>query len=722
MSGPGGTRPAAAAVAVAWARFQPRAVELARELGGEACFVVGSGPAPLRYALAAVRTWRLLSRRRPRLVLAVTPPVFAPLVAWAWCVRHRAGLVVDCHPPGSFDAARWAWARPLHRFLLRRCRLALVHTRPNQALLEGWRVRALLLPDDVPAASEPEAGGGEDTVLVAGSLDGNEPVAEVLAAAALLPDVRFTLTGDLRRLARRTVAGAPPNVRFTGCLPYPEFLAAVAGAAVVAVFTNDPCVHTPRAAFEAVGAGRPLVLIDFPGPRALFGSAAVLTPPEPSAMAAAVRRALVERRVLAERSRALAERLRAWRRRAMDAARVALEASAPPAGRVLVLTQHSLKRHAIVGRNVDELLRRGFDVDVICTEGPAGPAGDRTGGRGRLRVFVLSIPHRRGRLAGYVLEYASFFVGALALASALGLRARYALVQADNLPDSLVFAAVVPRLRRARIVLNLFELTPEMVDAGVRGRQGLAVGRVVRWVEAAAVRWADRVIVVSEACRDAVRSRGAPDGKLAIVLNTTSWAGPPAPADEAASGELVTHGTLVERYGTHLILEALATPPLAGARLRVIGTGEQLPRLVDLAYELEVADRVLFTGHLAWGETLAQVRRAAIGIVAVLDDGYGHLLLPTKLLEYARLGVPAVCPRLAAVEDYFPPGSVAYFRAGDATDLAAQVERLLADPEAARVQAARAREVADALSWERMRNRYAGALGLAEPAGSPAGS
>jgi len=715
-------RQGAGVVAVAWARFQPRTLQLARELEGDACFVDCSGPAPLRYAVAAARTWRLLSRLRPRLVLAVSPPVFAPLVAWLWCGLHGAAVIVDCHPPGCFDSERWAWAVPLHRFLLRRCRLALVHTWPNQALVESWGAPVLLLPDDVPEApAAPDAGAG-DGVVVAGSFDGNEPVAEVLAAAALLPDVRFTLTGDAARLPRGIVAEAPPNVAFTGYLAYPEFLATVAAAGVVAVFTNDPGAHTPRAAFEAVGAGRPLVLLDLAGQRATFGAAAVFTAPEPSAMAAAVRRALAERPALAERSRMLAARLRSCRRRGMDAVRSALAARGACAGRVLVLTQHSLQRHGIVMRNVDELVGRGHDVDVICTEAPAGRS--RRVGEGRLRVFAIPIPHRRGGLAGYVLEYGAFFAAALALTSVLGLRSRYALVQADNLPDSLVFAAVVPRLRRARVVLNLFELTPEMVDAGLRGRSHRTVAPLVRWVEAAAVRWSDRVIVVSEACRAALRSRGAPDGKLAIVLNTTSWAGPAASAegDEAPGGYVVTHGTLVERYGTHLILEALALLPVAEARLRVIGTGEQLPLLVDLAYELEIADRVLFTGHLTWGETLAQVRRAAIGVVAVLDDGYGHLLLPTKLLEYARLGVPAVCPRLEAVEAYFPPSSVAYFRAGDAADLAGQVERLLADPERARAQASRAREVVDALSWERMRERYVGALGLAEPLGSPIGS
>jgi glycosyltransferase involved in cell wall biosynthesis len=695
---------------VAWARFQPRSAELARELGGEVRFVAGSGPAPLRYAAAAARTWGHLRVLRPRLVLAVTPPVFAPLVAWLWCLLHGAELVVDCHAPGSFDARRWRWARPLHRVLLRRCRMALVHTRPNEALLVGWRAPVLLLTDDVPEVPTPPAAGGGH-VLVAGSFDGNEPVATALAAAALLPHLRFAFTGDPALLPAGVVASAPPNVTFTGYLPYAEFLAAVAAASAVAVFTDDADVHTPRAAFEAAGAGRPLVLLDFPGARGTFGSAAVFARREPRAMAAAIDRAVAEGEALAGRSRALAGRLRERRAEGLAELRAALSPPPAPGGRVLVLTQHSLERHCIARRNVDELLRRGYDVDVVCTEGLIG-APPATAGR--LRTFVVPIAHRRGGLARYVLEYAAFFAVAAVLVSWLGLRGRYVLVQSDNLPDSLVFASVVPRLRGARVVFNMFELTPEMIDAGVRGRLRPLAAGLARWTEARAVRWADRVIVVSEACRAALANRGAPADKLAIVVNTTSWIGLPEAADGWRRGYLVTHGTLVERYGTHLILEALARLP-ADVRLRVVGTGEQLPALMDLAHALGIDGRVQFTGQLSWGEALAQVRGAALGIVAVLEDGYGQLLLPTKLLEYARLGVPVVCPRLAAIEAYFPPGAVAYFPPGDAARLAAQVERLLGDPELARAHARRAREVVDTLSWERMRDRYIEALGLAGP-------
>jgi glycosyltransferase involved in cell wall biosynthesis len=321
----------------------------------------------------------------------------------------------------------------------------------------------------------------------------------------------------------------------------------------------------------------------------------------------------------------------------------------------------------------------------------------------------------------YGLEYGAFFAAAFGLAAWLGLRRRYDAVQVDNLPDSLVFAAAVPRLRGARVVLTLYELTPEMVAARFPGRPGSLLVGLARLVEAAAIRWADHVLVVSRPCLDALGARGVPDERMSVVLNTTPWSGPrpaPAPGRDRAP-VIVTHTTLVERYGVHVAIRALSLlrPDWPGLSLRVVGEGEQRPALVRLVAELGLRDAVVFTGRLPWAKTLAEVSRARLGLVPILADGYGELLLPTKLLECAWLGVPVACSRLPAVEAYFPPGALAYARPGDPADLAAAIDGLLRDPAAAERQAARASEIAQELAWERVRDAYLAALGLGAAAG-----
>jgi len=310
-------------LAVAWTRFQPRTVAIAAALGGEARFLddrlTGSSIAarPLAYVSKAWRLWRMLAREQPQSVLVITPPVFAPLVAWAWCRVHRRRLIVDCHT-GAFHSNRWAWARPIHRRVLRHATAVLLHTEELEELVRGWGAPAMLVPDDLPEAADaaPQLRHEGDCVLVAGSLDANEPVAVAVEAARLQPDVRFRFTGDTRHVAPQIVEQAPANVTFTGYLEYAAFLGEMLVADVVAVFSTDPRIMN-RAAFEAVGLGRPLVLSDLPALKSRFGDGPLMCANDPKAMADAVLEALRQRDELAARSVALQTRLKAQRAQAI---------------------------------------------------------------------------------------------------------------------------------------------------------------------------------------------------------------------------------------------------------------------------------------------------------------------------------------------------------------------------------------------------------------------
>ncbi len=306
---------------LAWSPFQPRTRELARALGGQPEFITLNATGsrlrlPLRYLRDAAATWRALSRNDPPMVVVISPPIFAPLVAWLWCRRHRRPLVIDCHT--NAFSGRWKWTRSLHRLLGRRAAAVSVHTDKHFEEVAEWGVPALLLPDDLPGAelAGEAAPADRPVVLVAGSLDSEEPVREAIAAASLVPEAEFRFTGETSRQPAEAIAAAPANAVFTGWIAYDRFLGEMRAAAVVAAFSTDPHVMN-RAAFEAVGLEKPLVLTDYQGLRDRFGEAALYTPNRPEAMAAAIRDALRRRAELGAASAAAGRRLRAQRQAAM---------------------------------------------------------------------------------------------------------------------------------------------------------------------------------------------------------------------------------------------------------------------------------------------------------------------------------------------------------------------------------------------------------------------
>jgi glycosyltransferase involved in cell wall biosynthesis len=711
-------------VALSWRDVQPRASGLAASLDGEAVFIQEAGwlgthhvLLPLRYLADAIRTWSQLSRRRPRVVLAATPPVFAPLVAWLWCWWHRAALVMDCHVPGTFDSRRWAWTRPLHRFLARRAVAVLVHARQNEALVKSWGAAALLLLDDIPDVNGvlPAIRTSRPRVIVAGSCDPSEPVGAAVAAAALIPEVEVHITGDANRLAPSLRSNAPANVLFTGYLPYPRFLGALATADVVVVLTEDGHTELPRAAAEAVGLGRPLVLSDVAGLHVNFDGATLFCPnDDPGGVAQTLRRALAEGDLLALRSQRLAAEFRA--RRAEGIARLksmlAEYLQPAPRRRVLMISQHPYPANPLVQRNVQYLLSQGLEVDLVTMVSSNFPTWD-PGRPPGLHVYRIRLNHRRSPAFWYLVEYLVFFLRALPVVCALGLRHKYAVVQVDNLPDTLVFTAFVPRWRGARVVLVVFDHMPELLAARLGVGDAHLLVRVSRVSEKVAHAWADHIISVSEACRALLLRHGVNPNKVSVLPNSRPPS--PGPAWHPDSPPVVLALTsLLERYGVHVLIQATAILREAwpDVIVRIIGQGEFKPQLIELATRLGVLGQVDFRDFLPWQEAMAEARRATLGVVPLIADGYTELMLPTKLLDYVEQGLPAICARLPTIQAYFPEGTVSYFTPGDAAALAAQIDRLLRHPGEAGEQAIRAKEAMRPISWEAIRTHYLETLGL----------
>ena len=385
------------------------------------------------------------------------------------------------------------------------------------------------------------------------------------------------------------------------------------------------------------------------------------------------------------------------------------------AQRVLILSEHPYPDHATVRRNVAHLIASGVTVDLVCLHGRHRASANAQDAPA-LHLHQLRMTHKRSGAIRYLQEYLGFWLWSFAVTFGLSLRYSYVAVLADNPPDFLIFVSLIARLRGARVVLEMFELVPELTMARMKMPREHGVVRALHAAEWLSVRYADAVIAVSRQCRDALVARGVDGRKVWVVPNTI-----PAPPPNEASPEdgtdpfIVTHCSLVERYGVQVAIRAMGVlrDRRPGLTLHVLGDGEYRDQLVALTEDLGLQHRVLFRGFLPWAEAISEIRRAQVGIVAVIADGYGELLLPTKLLEYADNQVPVACARLPTIADNFPADCLAYFEPGDSRGLAEAIERLLSDAPGALAQARRAKAVVNGLSWDSLAPRFMDALGIA---------
>ena len=312
---------------IVWYDHSRRAETLAAELGVQVYFLYelrlkGRWLTPLRYLVQGWKTWQLLERERPEVVLVQSPPIFAPLVVTLWCIvqgkirhaAHQVSYAIDCHP-STFFSRRWRWALPLLRILSGRAAVTLSSNMEGENILQSWKVTGFFIADGIPSLRPPVGtigSEGEARVAVIGTFADVEPIAEVFAAARFLPQVIFYLTGDQKRASAKLLAQKPENVILTGFLRGGTFTALLKNVQGVVILTTESG-DLSCAAYEAVAMAKPAVVSDCSENKRWFTRGFVYVNNTPEAIAAGINKMLNEQvmlvpEVIALRSELLAKR------------------------------------------------------------------------------------------------------------------------------------------------------------------------------------------------------------------------------------------------------------------------------------------------------------------------------------------------------------------------------------------------------------------------------
>jgi glycosyltransferase involved in cell wall biosynthesis len=173
---------------------------------------------------------------------------------------------------------------------------------------------------------------------------------------------------------------------------------------------------------------------------------------------------------------------------------------------------------------------------------------------------------------------------------------------------------------------------------------------------------------------------------------------------EETGFHLVTHGSLLKRYGIQTLLDAMAMlrGRIPGLHLEIIGQGEYRAQLEAHARRLDLGDCVAFSGWVPFNQVSRRLFRADVGIVPMWED-----FVPNKLMEYLALGLPAIATDSPALRLYFDDRAVCYVARKNPRALADAILDLYHNPDRRFSLAARGRSVfQERLAWERTRAAY----------------
>jgi glycosyltransferase involved in cell wall biosynthesis len=378
--------------------------------------------------------------------------------------------------------------------------------------------------------------------------------------------------------------------------------------------------------------------------------------------------------------------------------------------RICIISHSHYPYDSRVTREAHALLQAGHEVDVICLKYGDQPFFKRHDG---VSVYHLPIGRLRGGPLRYLFELGSFQIAATLLVGALHLRHRYRVVETTSVPDWLVFAAIVPKLLGARVLLDLHECMPEYGATKYGVRLGHPLVRVLSFLEQASIRFADFVTTCTEQMRERFVERGARAEKIAVVLNSFDEERfVPARyrrARQKSDGfTLICHGTIEPNYGLDIVVRAvdLLRDRIPGLRLEIRGDGTHRPAVEALTRELGLEDRVRFTDWVTMEELLPHLAAADAGVVAVRRDAFREVTLCTKMFDLVALEKPVIISRTPAVEAYFGGECFQMFESGDEQGLAEAIYALYADPDLRARLVRRATAQGEPYRWVHQARRY----------------
>jgi glycosyltransferase involved in cell wall biosynthesis len=384
------------------------------------------------------------------------------------------------------------------------------------------------------------------------------------------------------------------------------------------------------------------------------------------------------------------------------------------ARRVAMLAHSCYLRDPRVRREAEALAEMGIQVHVLSLAEERGDGFEpRRAIVNGVQIHRLPLRKKRGGFLRYLYEYLSLGVlGALQLAS-LQLRGKLTVVHIHNMPDILVLAALIPRLGGSKVLLDVHDPMPELFMTSNDRTPDCLVVRLLRLQEKISCALAHRVISVNESMRENLQTKGVGKDKLFVLHNfpdpklfpvcerPLSW---PRGRDSLS---LLYCGTVTEHYDLDLAVRAIAR--LAGEvpiKLKILGGGNKLTEVLNLASALGVRDSVEHVGLVALESVPAEMKKADIGISCHRAGAFGDLYFSTKIVEYMTQGLPVLSPRTQTITRYLPEDCLFYYEAGSDLAMADVLRSMWHNPGEVLRRLTRARDLLPSLSWQSEKIRF----------------
>lgn len=360
-------------------------------------------------------------------------------------------------------------------------------------------------------------------------------------------------------------------------------------------------------------------------------------------------------------------------------------------------------------RYAETLASDGAQVDAIVLR-REGQCGEETING----VRVLRVQERLKNEASkwtYLGRVLRFFFRSMVEVTRRHLESPYDVIHVHSVPDFEIFAAIIPKILGARLVLDIHDIVPEFYAAKFKVSERSMIFGVLKFVERASAALADHVIVANDLWLKKIAERSSHPAKCSAMINFAD-AGifHPALRDRADDDRFVVMypGTLSWHQGLDLAVAAIAriATEAPHMELHIYGEGPARDGLAEQITALGLQERVFLRPPQPIRQIARVMANADLGVVPKRNDAFGGDAFSTKTLEFMSLGVPLVVAATRVDRFYYTDELVRFFEPDSVDDLAAALLEAYRDPARNTARATRALAFAGDNSWASKKGDY----------------
>jgi len=362
-----------------------------------------------------------------------------------------------------------------------------------------------------------------------------------------------------------------------------------------------------------------------------------------------------------------------------------------------------------VMRYAEALARRGDQVDVIALMWKDRPAVEVINNVTVHRIQRREI-NERGKLS-YLTRTMGFLVRSACIVTRRHIEKPYDLIHVHSVPDFEVFAAFIPRLMGAKVILDIHDIVPEFYASKFGVSTESAVFKALMIIERWSTRFANHVIIANHLWEKVITARSVKQSKCSTFLNypdSSMFNSALRTRHEDGRFIMMYPGSLNWHQGLDIAIKAMALirDKAPEAELHIYGTGSAKDDLSRLIEERSLQKQVKLFEGFPIKKIARLMANADLGIVPKRNDSFGGDAFSTKIFEFMALGVPVIAANTRIDRYYFNDSIIKFFEAGDEKSLADAMLTMINNRSLRKELAANALTYIAGQSWDVKRQDY----------------